>query len=159
MRSVKGANSYFPLASHVAETGHFISVVNRPGNVHDSNRALQVIQTIPKQMANFTLRFRADSAFCVPQGLNFLLHNHICFAIKTPLWKLSALKQEAQERKRWFIIDNRWGCFLIQNPIESLQHDPHVLVLRKKLKNPEKQFQLNQFNKDNSIFEFIRGTK
>lgn len=150
----KGANSYFPLTAHIAETGHFISVVNRPGNVHDSNRALQVIRTIRRKMAQFTLRFRADSAFCVPQVLNYLLHNHICFAIKTPFWKLSTLKDKAQQRKRWFKIDNRWGYFWIHSPIDSLQYDHYVLVFRKKLKNPEKQFQLNLFSPNNGIYEY-----
>lgn len=150
----KGANSYFPLTSHIAETGHFISIVNRPGNVHDSNRALDVIRTIRKQMAQFTLRFRADSAFCVPQVINYLLHNHISFAIKTPFWKLSSLKYAAQQRKKWFKIDNRWRFFWTKNPIDSLHYDHYVLVLRKKLKDPEKQFQLNLFSPNNGVYEY-----
>lgn len=150
----KGVNSYFPLTSHIAETGHFISVVNRPSNVHDLNRALQVIPTIRTKMAQFTLRFRSDSVFCVPRVLNYLLHNHICFAIKTHFWKLSTLKQEAQQRKRWFKIDNRWGYFWIHSPIDSLQYDHYVLVLRKKLENPKKEFQLNLFSPNNGIYQY-----
>ena len=42
----KGAKSYFPLTAHVGETGHFLAILNRPGNVHDSSRALFVIQTL-----------------------------------------------------------------------------------------------------------------
>ena len=38
------APSYYPLLCHVAQTGHFLQVRNRPGNVHDSKGALVVIQ-------------------------------------------------------------------------------------------------------------------
>lgn len=105
-------------------------------------------------MAQFTLRFRADSAFCVPQVINYLLHNHISFAIKTPFWKLSSLKYAAQQRKKWFKIDNRWRFFWTKNPIDSLHYDHYVLVLRKKLKDPEKQFQLNLFSPNNGVYEY-----
>lgn len=67
----KGAKSYFPLTAHVGETGHFLSILNRPGNVHDSNRALFVIQAIRRQLSDFSIRFRADSAFCVPEVINY----------------------------------------------------------------------------------------
>ena len=30
------APSYYPLLCHIAQTGHFLEVKNRPGNVHDS---------------------------------------------------------------------------------------------------------------------------
>lgn len=60
----RGAKSYFPLTAHMGETGHFLSILNRPGNVHDSNRVLVVIQAIQWQLAYFSIQFRADSAFC-----------------------------------------------------------------------------------------------
>jgi len=78
----RGANSYFPLTAHVAETGHFLAIWNRPGNVHDSNRALQLIKRIEKQLSLFSIRFRADSAFCAPAVLNYLLQRQIPFAVK-----------------------------------------------------------------------------
>jgi hypothetical protein len=37
------APSYYPLLCHVAQTGQFLHVRNRPGNVHDSKGALAVI--------------------------------------------------------------------------------------------------------------------
>ena len=43
----KGARSYFPLTAHVGETGHFLAILNRPGNVHDSKRALFVYSNLP----------------------------------------------------------------------------------------------------------------
>lgn len=150
----KGAKSYFPLTTHIAETGHFLSIINRPGNVHDSNRALGVIKTIRRQMSQFSIRFRADSAFCTPRVLNYLLRNNVPFAIKAPFWKLLSLKEAAQQRKKWFRIDDTWSYFWVKEPIESLEHEHYVLVLRKKLRNPKDNFQLNLFSPNNGIYEY-----
>ncbi len=133
----RGAKSYFPITAHIAETGHFLSILNRPGNIHDSYRALYVIKMIQRQMKQFTMRFRADSAFCVPQVINYLLRNNIAFAIKAPFWKLLSLKESAQHRKRWFRIDYTWSYFRIKNPIDSLEYEHYVFVLRKRLKDLE----------------------
>lgn len=150
----RGAKSYFPITAHIAETGHFLSILNRPGNIHDSYRALYVIRMIQRQMKQFTMRFRADSAFCVPQVINHLLRNNIAFAIKAPFWKLLSLKESAQHRKRWFRIDDTWSYFRVQNPIDSLEYEHYVFVLRKKLKDPEKGFQLNLFSPNNGVYEY-----
>jgi type VI protein secretion system component Hcp len=37
----RNAPSYYPLLCHVAQTGHFLTVKNRPGNVHDSKGLVQ----------------------------------------------------------------------------------------------------------------------
>jgi len=150
----RGARSYFPLTAHIGETGHFLSILNRPGNVHDSNRALYVIQTIRKQLSQYVLRFRGDSAFCVPDVINYLLKHHISFAIKAPFWKLKNLKTAAQQRERWFKIDKQWGYFWLKHPIESIQNGHHVIILRKKLGNSTKHFQLNLFSPNNGIYEY-----
>jgi len=150
----RGANSYFPLTSHIAETGHFLSIVNRPGNSHDSSRALAVIRTIRRQLSDYVIRFRADSAFCSPDVMNYLLKNQIGFAIKAPFWKLLALKTEAENRKRWFKISEQWGYFWIQNPIDSIDHNHYVLILRKKLRDPKKPYQLKLFSPNNGFYEY-----
>lgn len=46
----------------MGETGHFLSILNR---------ALFVIQAIRRQLADFSTRFRADSAFCVPEVIAY----------------------------------------------------------------------------------------
>lgn len=150
----RGAKSYFPLTAHVAETGHFLSIVNRPGNVHDSNRALNVIQTLRRQLSDFILRFRADSAFCSPDVINYLLKNTISFAIKAPFWKLLSLKTAAEKRQRWFKIDKQWGYFWIKNPIDSIEYDHFVIILRKKLRDPKKPYQLKLFSPNNGVYQY-----
>jgi hypothetical protein len=150
----KGAKSYFPLTAHIAETGHFLTIINRPGNVHDSNRALAVIQTIRRQLTGFGVRFRADSAFCAPQVINYLLHKHIGFAIKAPFWKLNNLKDAAEQRQRWYRVNSQWSYFWLKNPIDSVQYDHYVLVLRKKMKHCNKPYQLKLFSPSNGVYEY-----
>jgi hypothetical protein len=150
----RGAKSYFPLTAHVGETGHFLSILNRPGNVHDSNRAMFVIQTIRRQLSGFCIRFRADSAFCVPEVINYLLKNQIGFAIKAPFWKLLNLKTAAQNRQRWFKINNKWGYFWVKQPIDSIEHNHYVIILRKKVHRPQKHYQLKLFSPNNGIYEY-----
>lgn len=150
----KGARSYFPLTAHVGETGHFLAILNRPGNVHDSKRALFVIQAIRRQLSDFTVRFRADSAFCVPDVINYLLKNHIDFAIKAPFWKLLNLKNAAQERKRWFKINNQWSYFWKKQPIDSIDGAHYVIILRKKVKKPKVHYQLKLFSPDDGNYEY-----
>lgn len=150
----RGAPSYFPLTAHVAETGHFLSIWNRPGNVHDSNRALDLIKTIQRRLPMFSIRFRADSAFCAPQVINYLLCRQISFAIKAPFWKLLALKTAAQERKIWYSINEAWSYFWLKSPINSLEKEHYVFIFRKKVKEPEKPCQLDLFSPNNGVYEY-----
>ena len=150
----RGANSYFPLTAHVAETGHFLAIWNRPGNVHDSNRALQLIKRIEKQLPWFSIRFRADSAFCVPNILNYLLQRQIPFAVKAPFWKLLALKTVTQQRQIWYSIDETWSYFWLKKPIDSLEKEHYVFIFRKKVQDPRKPFQLNLFSPNDGLYEY-----
>ena len=150
----RGAKSYFPLTAHIGETGHFLTIVNRPGNVHDSNRALHVVQMIRKQLPQYILRFRGDSAFCDPKVLNDLLYHQNSFAIKAPFWKLLSLKSAAQDRKRWFRINAKWSYFWLKNPIEKLEYEHDVMILRKKVRKTGKHIQLELFSPNNGEYEY-----
>jgi len=150
----KGARSYFPLTAHIAETGHFLSVMNRPGNIHDSNRALPMIKKLIQMTKDYTLRFRADSAFSSTEIVDFLLKRGIEFAIKAPFWKLKVLKNAIEERKRWFKINDQWSYFWIEDPLSKCEYRHRGLILRKKIKNPERNFQLDLFCPNNGVYEY-----
>lgn len=149
----KGAKSYFPLTVHVAETGHFLNIVNRPGNIHDSNRAVAVIRSVVAQMTGYRLRFRADAAFCTPKILDFLLFHGYGFAIKAPFWKLKRLREGIRRRKRWHKIDSVWSYYWDQDVIEKSSYPHPVLVLRKKVKEAG-PFQLDLFSPNNGVYEY-----
>lgn len=138
----------------MGETGHFLSILNRLGNVHDSNRALVVIQTIRRQLADFTLRFRTDSAFFVSEVISYLIKHHFEFAIKAPFWKLLNLKTAAQQRKRWFKFNQQWGYFWIKQPIDSIDQQHYVIILRKKVHSPKVHYQLKLFSPDDGNYEY-----
>lgn len=72
------AKSYFPLLCHIAQTGHFIRVQNRPGNVHDGkSQALliikETIQRLRSQFPNAIIEARLDSAFFREDILKYFL--------------------------------------------------------------------------------------
>ena len=113
-----------------------------------------VIQAIRRQLSDFALRFRADSAFCVPDVINYLLKNRIGFAIKAPFWKLLNLKTAAQQRKRWFKINKNWSYFWLKQPIESIDDEHYVIILRKKRRHPERPYQLPLFSPNNGVYEY-----
>lgn len=150
----RGAPSYFPLTAHVAETGHFLTIWNRPGNVHDSNRALELIKRIQKRLPEFSIRFRADSAFCVPKVLHYLLYRQISFAIKAPFWKLLALKTAAQQRTIWYSVNETWSYFWLKRPIDSLEKEHYVFIFRKRVKEPGNNFQLDLFSPNDGVYEY-----
>jgi hypothetical protein len=113
-----------------------------------------MIQMLRRKLAKYSLRFRADSAFCGPKVINYLLSHMIPFAIKAPFWKILALKEAAQQRQRWFNIDRTWSYFWIKDPIESIEYEHYVVIMRKKLAKPKPNFQLNLFSPNNGVYEY-----
>ena len=82
------APSYYPLLCHIAQTGHFLEVKNRPGNIHDSKGALEVIRRCVDQLRaaliGVTLEARLDAAFFQKEILGWL-DRHGNFQVDTRL--------------------------------------------------------------------------
>jgi hypothetical protein len=59
--------SYYPLTAHLAQTGQLLAVMNRAGNVHDSERAVELLEflvrDVREQLAPRHLEARFDGAF------------------------------------------------------------------------------------------------
>ena len=150
----KGARSYFPLTAHIGETGHFLTILNRPGNVHDSKRAIHMLQLVRKALRGFVVRFRLDSAFCGAEIVDFLLDRGHRFAIKAPFWKLKLLPQAIRTRERWRRLDDTWSYFWTWDCLpKSRWHHP-ALVLRKRVGEP-KAVQFDLFHPNNGVYEFM----
>ena len=64
------------------------------------------------------------------------------------------MKTAAENRKRWFKINEQWGYFWIQNPIDSITHSHYVIILRKKVRDPKKPYQLKLFSPNNGCYEY-----
>ena len=132
------AKSYFPLLCHIAQTGHFIRVQNRPGNVHDGkSQALIVMKEAVRQLKEkfprAVIEFRLDSAFFREDILKYLLSNNIEFAMKVPMWKWLGVKELIQKRQRWSHPKPRLDYFSKDHYIEAWDLEVPLHFYRRKL--------------------------
>ncbi len=63
----KGARSYYPLLGTIAQTGQVLDVFYCPGNVHDSNGAVEFarecFKSLKSRIPHITIESRMDGAF------------------------------------------------------------------------------------------------
>jgi hypothetical protein len=154
------ASSYYPLLCHIGETGHFLRVHNRPGNVHDSKGALRIIREIvgkvKKQLSGVTIQFRLDAAFFKDDIIKFFENNDMKYAIKIPLWPTLPLKEMIKERKRWKKAGKNLSWFSGKVYIKKWDRKLDVVFYRKKLssKKMKEPYQLDLFSPDDGIYEY-----
>lgn len=141
-KAKKGARSYYPLFCTVAQTGQFFDVHHRPGNVHDSNGAVQFMLdcfgTAKSQLKGTILESRMDSAFFNKNILSMLDDNHVKFTASVPFERFTQLKQIIEERKRWHRIDKDWSCFETSWKPKSWDTSFRFIFIRKKNKKQRK---------------------
>jgi hypothetical protein len=113
----KGARSYYVLFCTVAQTGQFLDRLHRPGNVHDSNGAVdfarQCFQTVHKRLPQAVLEARIDSAFFNEDYLNELDEQGVEFTASVPFARFPKLKSQIESRQRWHLLDETWSYFEI----------------------------------------------
>ncbi len=111
----KGARSYYPLFCTVAQTGQFLDLLHRSGNVHDSNGAeqfiVQCIENVRSVCPDATLEARLDSAFFSDPIIDVLDSEFTSFTCSVPFERFPELKGEIERRKRWRRIDSEWSFF------------------------------------------------
>jgi len=154
------AKSYYPLLTHIAQTGHFLSVTNRPGNVHDSTSALATFRTHVNQLReriphSFILEARFDSAFFQKEILGYLLRERIEFAMKVPLMPWLNLKPLLQERQRWHRAGKRLSYFVQEIHIKQWNLTLSMTFYRHKVADhPPKAYQYDLFSPDDGVYEY-----
>lgn len=110
-KSKKGQRSYYPLYCTVAQTGQVLGVLNRSGNVHDSNGAKQfVLECIAAVRAvrrerRTLIEVRMDSAFFGDEILSALEQARVRYTISVPFARFAALKEKIDDRMDWQPID------------------------------------------------------
>ena len=111
----RGARSYYPLFSTIAQTDQFLDFHHRTGNVHDSNGApdfmKQCLQRLRERMPAAQLESRIDSAFFNDDVFPVLEEYHVEFSCSVPFERFTVLKQFVENRQRWHPIDARWSYF------------------------------------------------
>jgi hypothetical protein len=156
------SKSYYPLLCHIAQTGHFLQVKNRPGNHHDSRGALNVIRDCIAQiravLPGTVIEVRMDAAFFTPEIVRFLRKSHVEYVVKMPMWKWSGIKDEINATRYWHhanpelswtkksVFLKRWG-----EPVE-------VICFRKKISDKPGGtvgHQLDLFSPDDGIYEYF----
>lgn len=152
------AKSLYPLLCHVAQTGHFLRVQNRPGDVHDSRRALEIIKAavgeIRKALPNAVIEARFDAAFFQEEIIKYLLRERIEFAIKVPMWQWLNLKNIISVRQRWSHVSRRLAWFRRPVAIAAWGLVVEMTFYREKLSDtPKKGHQLDLFTPDDGVYE------
>ncbi len=152
------AKSLYPLLCHVAQTGHFLRVLNRPGDIHDSNQALDVIRAavaeIRKALPSAVIEVRLDSAFFQEKIIKYLLREKIEFAIKVPMWPWLNLKQIISVRQNWHHATEKLAWFRRPVAIEAWGLEVEMTFYREKLSDkPKKGHQLDFFTPDDGVYE------
>jgi hypothetical protein len=157
----KGARSYYPLFCTVAQTGQFFDFHHRPGNVHDSNGAVQFMLNCFTN-ANAALKHtifesRVDSAFFNQDVFFGFECNHVKFTASVPFERFPQLKDIIEQRKRWHRIDKQWSYFETEWKPKSWDSTFRFIFTRKKTKKQHKGplqlhlFEPRDFNYDYKV--------
>jgi len=131
----KGARSYYPLLCTVAQTSQVFDVYHRPGNVHDSNGALDFIADCIKRtrqaLPTAVIESRLDSAFYNESILDQFVEQRIEFTASLPFGRFPELKEMIESRKRWRQLNDELSYFEIPWKPKNWDDSYRVLLVRK----------------------------
>jgi len=155
----KGQRSYYPLFCTVAQSGQFLDMLHRPGNVHDSNGADEFIERCiekaKKTIASVTIETRMDSAFFSESQLEKLDDQNVEFTVSVPFERFPELKGLIEDRKRWRVIDDEWSFFEPSWEPKSWATEFRFIVYRRKtLKQRKGPLQLHLFEPRSHEYEY-----
>jgi DDE family transposase len=111
----RGARGYYPLFATVAQTGQVLNLLHRPGNIHDTQGAMDFIRQTFTNLASvlpdtkFEARF--DAAHFNQSTCFWLDANKIEFSITVAFRTLSELKTFVENQSVWHRIDDSWSYF------------------------------------------------
>jgi len=111
----KGARSYYPLFCTVAQTGQFLDMYHRPGNVHDSNGAAEFMARCFEQVRaaqpGVIIEARMDSAFFNETALNQLRSSPVQFSCSVPFERFAELKKLIETQTIWNRLNHKVSYF------------------------------------------------
>lgn len=151
--------SYYPLTAHLAQTGQVLDVVNRPGNVHDSEGAVDrlrfLIDDVRGRFGSVPIEVRLDGAFCQEPVLELLTASGVDFAMKMPMWQWLGVRERITSRKHWERVNDRISAFSLRLRIPKWKRSERVVVFRKQISGkPAQDFQLDLFQPDDGYYEY-----
>jgi hypothetical protein len=157
-RQRKGARSYYPLFCTVAQTGQFLDLLHRPGNVHDSKGAIEFVESCIARLRETGVRdieTRMDGAFFSEEMAYKLVELGVRFSISLPFERFPALKKMIEKRSTWKRIDATWSYADLTWKPKSWPGAFRVLAIRRKTPTPRKgPMQLDLFEPRDYEFDF-----
>lgn len=157
-RKRKGARSYYPLFCTVAQTGQFLDLLHRPGNVHDSVDAVRFVEECVARLRETGVReieTRMDGAFFSEEMAYKLVELDVRFSISLPFERFPALKKMIEKRSTWHRIDATWSYADLNWKPKSWPGAFRVLAIRRKTPTPRKgPLQLDLFEPRDYEFDF-----
>lgn len=146
----KGARSYYPLFCTVAQSGQFLDLYHRSGNVHDSRGAMlfmrACILAVKKALPKAVIEVRIDGAFFSERLLKQLDRLGVLFSASVPFERLSELKDLVEARIRWDDFDKNWSSFEANWKPASWGESFRFIVSRQRVKKQDKKpIQLDLF--------------
>ena len=157
----RGAYSYFPLTAYLAQTGHFLKIMNRPGNVHDSNGSYEFIEELITGLKfmlgnRIRLQIRHDGAFFSEKNLKMYEKHGLEYASKVPFYRYPIFKRKILSRKKWRRLYSKTSYFFKRMKLDSWEEERLFLFIRIEVpkKKKKKECQLDLFSPDNIDYEY-----
>lgn len=155
----KGARSYYPLFCTIAQTGQFLDMHHRAGNVHDSNGAPEFakncIDKARSVLPGAIIEARFDCAFFSEEMLGGLADAKVEFTASVPFERFPELKKIIEGRGRWRLIDDTWSFFETSWKPKSWGRRFRFVVIRQVVKEQVKgPLQLHLFEPRSYKFEY-----
>jgi hypothetical protein len=155
------AKSYYPLLCHVAQTGHFLGVMNRPGSRHDSKGGAihfmrDCLQKAKRLFPEATIEVRVDAAFFAQEIIELFERERVEYAVKIPLWNWLPMKTMIAHRQRWHHAGPNMAYFRERIFVKKWNSSVDATIYRIKLSDKEREpvTQLDLFCPDDGIYEF-----
>ena len=155
----KGTRGYYPLFCMVSQLGMFFDMHHRPGNVHDSNGAVdfvsQCIEQVRRRLPRAVLEARLDSAFFHQDLLAVLEEHRVQYAVSLPFASYVSLRHLVESRQRWLRIDDRWSYFeTTWRPKRWLRNRRVILIRQRRAVQRKGPLQLDLFEVVDREFEY-----
>ena len=126
----------------VAQTGQFLDVLHRPGNVHDSNGAhdfmMDNFDRVRALLPDTVLESRLDSAFFSRKTLTLMDLYSVEATVSVPFERFPVLKQMIAARRRWLPLDGERSYFESDWNPDSWSASYRFLFVRRKVRRQVK---------------------
>ncbi len=152
--------SYYPITAFPAESGHFLRLHNRLGNVNDGKSAVPFLRTLFNQIeetlgSDYHLRYRMDGDYFKMEVLQELEKHNAGFALKVPFWRCLDLQSQIRARRRWLPVGDGVDGFFTTITIKTWDRRIAVAIYRKRVFHETcKNYQLDLFDPDDGTWEY-----